>query len=576
MPENIRAYQERLVDFRNQLEILGLDGFILPRTDEYQGEFLAAYAQRLSWLTGFTGSAGAAIVLKDKAVVLSDGRYTIQLKNEVRSDLYMLGNSVETSVQDWILQHADEGARIGFDPWLHTPRQILQMRKALVMERITLVAVERNPVDVIWRDQPQRPSSMVEIFPQEVAGKSFAQKRDEILEDLRKAGGDALILSAPDSICWLMNVRGNDVEYTPLVLSYLLLHANGEADWFIDMGKVSDAVLATLGDGVRINAYSHMEQCLARLDGKRVRLDFATVPSGFEGWLKGCELVDFKDPCAHPRSIKSAAEQVAIREVHIRDARALAKFLSWFEAEVPKGNLTEMSVSDKLEEFRSADPAYRGQSFPTICGFAENGAIIHYRSAPATNKKIVGDGLLLIDSGGQYEWGTTDITRTIAVGTPSLEMRENYTRVLKGHIAVSMAVFPQGTTGAQVDVWARTALWQVGLDYAHGTGHGVGCYLGVHEAAASISPRSTAAIEAGMLLSNEPGYYKEGAYGIRIENLVLAREVGECKETGKVMLGFETVTYAPYDARLIVDEMLTREERDWLARYEADLAIIIT
>lgn len=567
MPENHSLYQDRLGKLRHEIESLGLDGFILPRTDEFQGEFLAEYAQRLAWLTGFTGSAGIAAILKSKAIVLSDGRYTIQLKNEVKSAFYDVGNSTEITVGEWILEHTDAGSKIGFDPWLHTQQQIGKMEEVLKDAGVELVPVFKNPVDEIWSDQPSWPKGQVRLFPSEIAGKTFREKREHVLEVLKEKNADAFILSANDSICWLLNVRGEDVDYTPLVLSYLIVHANGDLEWFIDEGKVSGDVRKSFGASLKVRNFDALKNGLNTLDGKIVALDFSNAPVGFQTVLKSAELLDVKDPCVYPRSIKTPSECEAIRRAHIADARALHKFLQWFEEEVPKGNLCELSVAQKLEEFRAQNPAYKGASFPTICGYAENGAIIHYRSTEETNKKIVGNGLLLLDSGGQYEWGTTDITRTIAVGQPSEEMRRNYTLVLKGHIAVSMARFPLGTTGAQVDVLARSALWQEGLDYAHGTGHGVGCYLGVHEAAAHISPRSNLPIEAGMLLSNEPGYYKEGAYGIRIENLVLAQKAGVCADTGKEMLSFETMTYVQYDECLIIVEMLSMAERQWLNAY---------
>lgn len=571
MPENHSLYQDRLQKLRHEIKSIGLDGFILPRTDEFQGEFLADYAQRLAWLTGFTGSAGIAAVLKEKAVVLSDGRYTIQLKNEVNNALYDTGNSVESSIENWIVKHTDAGLKIGFDPWLHTTQQIEKMRDVLKLASIEFIPVEKNPVDTIWSDQPSMPSGQVRLFPNEVAGKTFIEKLGGFLSVLNEKGADAFILSAADSICWLLNVRGEDVDYTPLVLSYLVVHVDGDLEWYVDGEKVSDTVRNAFGESLKVHNFKDLGEGLKSLNGKTVALDFSNAPVGFQTVLSGAKLLDIKDPCVYPRSIKTSSECEAIRQAHIADARAIHKFMQWFEQEVPKGNLCELSVAEKLEEFREQNPAYNGASFPTICGFAENGAIIHYRSSEKTNKKIVGNGLLLLDSGGQYEWGTTDITRTIAVGQPSEEMRRNYTLVLKGHIAVSMARFPVGTTGAQIDVLARSALWQEGLDYAHGTGHGVGCYLGVHEAAANISPRSVLPIEAGMLLSNEPGYYKEGAYGIRIENLILAQKSGMCADTGKELLSFETVTYALYDERLIIEEMLSRSEQAWLEMYKSKL-----
>lgn len=547
----------------------GVDGFILPRTDEFQGEFLAAYAQRFAWLTGFIGSAGIAAILPETACVLSDGRYTIQLKQEVDQNFFETGNSIETPIEAWILRYAQSGAKIAYDPWLHTPQQITRMRDALAQEGVELCALEGgNPVDHLWHDQPPRPTAQAFLFPDDVAGKTSAQKRDDLCKAMISQGLDALIIGEADSVCWLLNVRGGDVDYTPLILSYAVLYADGTLDWFVGRDKVSATITDALGQGVRIFDFADLKSRLGTLSEKNIGMDFSATPSGFEALLHSASLIDLKDPCSHPRSIKTQAEQSAIRDAHIRDARALDAFLNWLEeAQKKDAPLSELSVAEHLEKFRARDPAYRGESFPAICGFAENGAIIHYRSSEKSNKVIAGNSLLLVDSGGQYQWGTTDITRTIAIGAPSHDMRLHYTLVLKGHIAVSMARFPKGTTGAQIDVLARAALWQEGLDYAHGTGHGVGCYLGVHEAAANISPRSHAPLEAGMLLSNEPGYYKEEAYGIRIENLLLVIEDGICHDTGKEMLAFETVTFARYDDRLIMHEMLSASERAWLDAY---------
>lgn len=568
MPENTSVYQARLNDLRIEIAKAGLDGFIVPRTDEFQGEFLAAYAERLGWLTGFTGSAGVAVILADKAVVLSDGRYTIQLKQQLDLSLYAVGNSIENPAHKWMAVNAPKGARVGYDPWLHTPKQIEVMRKELEATEIVLKPVESNLIDLVWHDQPERPRAPVVLFPETIAGKNSAQKRAEIVAKMKEQGADALILSALDSICWLLNVRGGDVDYTPLVLSYAVLHGDGSVDLFVYKEKISEAVRQDLGSEVRIIPFDRTSEKIASLAKKTIWLDKGNVPAAFETMLAGCKILDLKDPCVLPKARKTQEEQASIRETHVKDGRAVRKFLEWLEREVPKGNLSEISVAEKLEEFRREDVTYKGQSFPTIAGFSENGAIIHYRATLETNKQICGNGILLLDSGGQYEGGTTDITRTIAIGTPTEEMRVNYTRVLKGHIALSMAKFPEGTTGAQIDTLARQPLWQAGLDYAHGTGHGVGCYLGVHEEAATISPRGQQPLETGMLLSNEPGYYKEGAYGIRIENLVLVIEAGFCAEIGKKMLGFETVTLAPYDARLIVEAMLSGEEKAWLQAYQ--------
>ncbi|PCI55994.1 MAG: X-Pro aminopeptidase [Alphaproteobacteria bacterium] len=567
MPENTTQYQGRLEKIRQELEKQELSGFILPRTDEFQGEFLADYAERLAWLSGFTGSAGAVVVLQDKAVVLSDGRYTLQMQNQVDGDLYMTDDSTKTSVGKWLEQHAEAGDRIGYDVWLFTPKQIKSIRDALEETSITLVAMDRNLVDVLWDDQPAKPKQPVTIFPDEIAGRSASEKRQDIAAQIKAQGCSACLLSLSDSICWLLNVRGGDVGYSPLVLSYGLLYADGTFDWFVDEDKVSKEVAAALGADVRLYALDQMGARIAALSGC-VWMDRSSAPIWFEQAFKrgGIEMLNLDDPCIVPKSIKSTTEQEAVRTAHIHDGVAIVKFLHWLSVSDNHAGMSEISAEEQLESFRRENPAYLEPSFPTISGFAGNGAIVHYRATPQSNADISGNGILLVDSGGQYQWGTTDITRTVAINTPTQEQRENYTRVLQGHIALADAHFPKGTIGKEIDALARQPLKDVGLDYAHGTGHGVGCYLCVHEGAANISPRGEKVLEAGMLISNEPGYYKEGEYGIRIENLVLVRD-GE--ETD--MLQFETVTYAPYDSSLIDLSMLSDLELSWLQQYSQDV-----
>ncbi len=563
MPEKSDEYQERLASLRDEIKKFDLDGYILPRTDEYQGEFLADYAERLAWLTGFTGSAGVAVILAEKAAVLSDGRYTIQLKNQVDSALYMTGDSTEISVGWWLSTNASAGAKIGYDPWLHTPKQIERMKEAVAEHGIDVVPVQQNLVDLIWEDQPSRPCAEVIIFPDEIAGRSSEEKRQKIASKIRKEECSACLITMSDSICWLLNVRGNDISFSPLVLSYALLHDDGSLDWFISRKKVSGRVLKSLGQDVRVHDFENFETIIKAIDGK-VWLDRITAPIGFEAVMDahGLDCLDKEDPCILPKSIKNESERTAIRHAHIQDGVAMVKFLKWVDDEVGKGGETELSVEAKLESFRQESKDYVGPSFPTIAGFGSNGAVVHYRSSDETNASIKEGGLLLVDSGGQYKWGTTDITRTIAIGKPTQEMKENYTRVLKGHIAVAKACFPKGTIGKEIDALARQSLQEAGLDYAHGTGHGVGCYLCVHEAAANMSLRGERAFRAGMLISNEPGYYKENEYGIRIENLVLVQD-----EDGEGMLGFETVSLAPFDNSLIDFSMLEPEEQKWLSNY---------
>ncbi len=551
MPENTTLYQVRLNDLRKEIENLGLDGFILPRTDEFQGEFLAPYAERLAWLTGFTGSAGMAIILKDKAAVLSDGRYTIQLDQQVAHNLYERIDSTKIPPGEWLDKNAAKGARIGYDMWLITPVQLEKLKEKA--QNIEFVALKQNPLDTLWKDQPAKPCAPVTLFPDSVAGQTSAQKRAAIAKEIK---GDACLLTLCDSLCWLLNVRGADIDYSPLMHSYALLYADSSLDWFIDDHKLSPEIIKHLGHQVKIKSPEDISQNIV---GKAITMDRKTAPIWFEH--QGAQIIDAKDPCIYPKSIKTASEQEAIKKAHILDGVAIIKFLIWLEEATEP--MDELSIEEKLESFRRKCADYQGPSFSTIAGFAQNGAIVHYRATPKTCMDIKGDGLLLVDSGGQYRWGTTDITRTILVGKASKDMIEHYTRVLKGHIALASAIFKRGTIGKEIDALARAPLQEVGLDYAHGTGHGVGCYLGVHEEAASISPRGEQPLEQGMLISNEPGYYREGAYGIRLENLVLVQKAQ------KDSLCFETVTLAPFEAKLIDVKMLSAKERTWLNQYGA-------
>ncbi len=561
MPENDAIYQGRLASLRMQIENLMLDGFIIPRTDEFQGEFLAPYAERLAWLTGFTGSAGAAVILADKAVVMSDGRYTIQLAGQVDENLYETADSTKVSVGKWLAEQGHGNLRIGYDAWLHTPSQIERINDDLAEGDFTLVPVSQNPIDAVWRGQPQKPEGDVMIFPDEVAGKSSKEKRSEIAGQLKENGIKASLITVSDSICWLLNVRGADINFSPLVLSYAILYDDGKLDWFVDERKVSGMVRTTLGTDISVKPMEAIESTLTFVDGI-ISIDAKTAPIAFENMIvkTGKEYKTADDPCITPKAIKTSSEQAVIRDAHIKDGVAMVKFLKWLDDNANKIEMDELSVEDRLEQFRRECPEYLGASFSTIAGFAGNGAIVHYRATPETSKAVQGDGLLLVDSGGQYKWGTTDITRTIAIGNPTQEMKENYTRVLKGHIAVASARFKQGALGKDIDALARKPLQDVGLDYAHGTGHGVGCYLCVHEAAANIFPRGELEMQEGMLLSNEPGYYKEGEYGIRLENLVLVQKDGD-------ELFFETVTHAPFANEMIILDMLNQKEKSWLYDY---------
>lgn len=548
-----------------------IQGYLVPHADEYQGEYLPPAAERLHWLTGFSGSAGAAVVLQNKAVVMSDGRYTLQLKNQVDPALFETADLFDPGPARWIVDHAGRGAVIGYDPRLYTEAQIGAIENILKPAGITLSAIEDNLIDAVWHNRPPPPASIVQAFSEAIAGRPAADKLDEVAGIIKSEGGYAAIISLPDSIAWLLNIRGSDVPHNPLALSYAVVHANGDMDWFIDPARVPSTVAAKLGNRVRLVPPVDLDtslDALARAASAPLFVDRASVPVWFRQKLEGAgaTVSHMPDPCIGLKAIKNASEQRAIRNAHERDGVAMVRFMAWLDREGVSGKLSELDIEQKLLDFRRADPAFRDTSFDTIAGWGPNGAIIHYRATPQSSRMIQPPGLLLLDSGAQYEDGTTDITRTIAVGSPTDEMKQRNTMVLKGHVALSALTFPQGTTGADIEIVARRALWDAGLDYAHGTGHGVGCYLSVHEPGAGISGRSNMALKPGMLISNEPGYYKEGAYGIRIENLILVREHGTM-ESGKARYGFETVTLAPYDRRLIVPEMLDDQELAWLNDY---------
>lgn len=569
---------DRLSALRAQMTAKGVQAYLIPRSDEYMGEYVPACAERLAWMTGFTGSAGIAVVTEDEAAVFSDGRYTIQLKTQVDAKYFETADMFTPGAKGWIADHAPNGAKIGYDPRLHSEAEIKALASSLKSRGIELTPIDGNLVDAIWTNRPAVPASTVEAYPEQYAGRSAADKREEIAGLVDQAGGHATILTMPDSIAWMLNIRGTDVPHNPFALSYATVRANGDVDWFIDRARVPSALIKSLGNHVRIVDPSDLKNTLvtlaqdAKVGGKPVLLDSATAPIWFRQTLEqaGAKIAHQTDPCVEPRALKNAAEQAALTSAHIRDGVAVSKFLRWLEMEAPKGQLTELSVEQKLYDFRAANGDLKDTSFDTIAGWAGNGAIVHYRATKQSNASIKGDGLLLVDSGAQYIDGTTDITRTIAVGIPTEDMRRHFTLVLKGHIGVADLKFPEGVSGAAVDVMARKALWAEGLDYAHGTGHGVGCYLSVHERGAGISSRFTAALKAGMFISNEPGFYLEGKYGIRLENLVLVKEDGQLNEGRlKKRLGFETVTLAPFDRRLVMVELLEDAELKWLNDYHA-------
>jgi Xaa-Pro aminopeptidase len=570
------TYADRLKALREQLKASQLDGFVVPLTDEHMSEYIGSYAQRLAWLTGFEGSAGSAVVLPEEAAIFVDGRYTLQVRQQVSATEWSYQSVPETSTTEWLKDHAPEGARIGYDPWLHTRDWVKKAKEALASRGAELVPVARNPIDEVWSDRPEASKAKLVVQPDEYAGMSASAKRTEIGDWLQKQHADVAVLSALDSIAWAFNIRGQDVSHTPVALAYALVHADGTADLFVASEKVGPDVQQHLGNGVRLHERSEFEGALTEFNGKTVIVDpERAVAAIFEGLERaGAKVVPMRDPTVLPKAIKNEAEIAGQKSAQDRDGASIARFLRWIDEETPKGDVDELKASDHLEALRRENGELRDLSFDSISGAGPNGAIVHYRSSEKTNRKLEQGSLYLIDSGGQYVDGTTDITRTVAIGEPTAEMRDRFTRVLKGHIAIATAVFPKGTRGSQLDSFARRPLWEVGLDYAHGTGHGVGSFLSVHEGPQRISPVGSAQsggdepLQAGMILSNEPGYYKTGEYGIRIENLVLVvpREIEGAE---KEMLGFESLTFAPIDRRLIDVGMLDPEELIWLNCYHA-------
>ncbi|SMH60727.1 aminopeptidase P family protein [Azospirillum agricola] len=563
----------RLAALRGALKRRSLDGFVVPRGDEHQGEYVPPRAQRLAWLTGFNGSAGNAVVTAGRAAIFVDGRYTIQVRAEVPAALYEYRHLVEDPLSDWLVEALPDGGRLGYDPWLHTAGWVEKLRPVLERAGIHLIACEDNPLDSVWADQP--PAPLAPVVPQDAAftGDDSAGKRARLAGELAAKGIAAAVLTQPDSIAWLLNIRGADVPCTPLPLSFAILAADGAVELFLDPRKLAPRTVAHLGDRVRVRPVPEFGPALDAVARGSARV--LADPASTSAWivdrlhLAGARIERDTDPCALPKACKNAAELAGTRAAHARDGAALVRFLRWFATEAPKGGLTEIAVADRLLAFRRGGERFRGLSFDTIAGAGPNGAIVHYRVTPETDRRLDPDSLFLLDSGAQYLDGTTDVTRTLAVGSPGPEMRDRFTRVLKGHIALSTARFPQGTTGSQLDALARLPLWAAGLDYDHGTGHGVGSFLSVHEGPQRISKiGNSVALQPGMILSNEPGYYKTGAYGIRIENLVVVQPV-EIADAERPMLGFEPLTLAPIDRTLIEVSLLTGEELAWVDAYHA-------
>ena len=569
---------ERLAALRDELARQHLDGFIVPISDEHMSEYVGAYAQRLEWLTGFNGSAGTAAVLMDKAALAIDGRYDIQARDQVPGALYDFVDVPAGSLSAWLAANAHEGARIGYDAWLHGENWVRAVAAALKPVGATLVAVDSNPVDAVWAERPRPSDAPVAIMPDAAAGQSSAEKRAAIADWLKAKKLDATVMTALDSIAWTFNVRGADVARTPVALSFAILHADGTTELFVDEAKLTAEVRAHLGNAIRIAPYAALTTSLDALNGKRVAVDPERTVQAIIARLEtaGAIIERHRDPAVLAKAVKNPVEIAGMKAAHVRDGAAVSRFLRWVATQAAKGGEDELSAAAQLLAFRQEDPTLADLSFDTISGSGPNGAIIHYRASPETNRPLEQGTLYLVDSGGQYRDGTTDITRTIAIGTPTAEMRRRYTQVLKGHIALATAVFPAGTRGSQLDTLARQYLWADGVDYGHGTGHGVGHFLAVHEGPQRIakSAGGQAGTEeplcAGMILSNEPGYYKAGAFGIRIENLILVvpRDVAGAEQA---MLGFETITFAPLDHALIDIDLLTGPEQRWIDAYHASV-----
>lgn len=585
----MNTHEARLDALRKELKARGLDGFVIPISDEHMSEYVGAYAQRLAWLTGFGGSAGTAIVLADAALspaaaMLVDGRYTLQVRDQVDGRLYAYENVPATSVAAWLGEHAPQGARIGYDAWLHGSKWAAGVEKPLAAKGGALVAVDGNPVDAVWENRPAPSDAPALVHPDAFTGEASEAKRAAVSEWLAAHNLDATVITALDSIAWLLNIRGTDVERTPVALSYVIARSDGTADLFIAPEKVTDELRRHLGNAVTIRTRDAFVAGLGELAGKRVAVDPERAVSAIFEELReaGATLVEERDPTVLPKAVKNPVEQAGHRAAQERDGAAVSRFLHWLSVEAPGGQVTEIAAADKLQACRQEAGDLRDLSFDTISGAGPNGAVVHYRVSEETNRTLEPNSVYLVDSGGQYPDGTTDITRTVWVGPgePGAEVKDRFTRVLKGHIALALAVFPKGTSGSQLDVLARYALWQAGLDYAHGTGHGVGSFLSVHEGPQRIAKSAGAqagtdqVLLPGMFLSNEPGYYKTGEYGIRIENLILVEPRQIAGAEGEYY-GFETLTHAPIERRLVDTALLTRAEVQWWNAYHARVLEIV-
>lgn len=558
----------RLQALRAELTAEGLDGFLVPRADAHQGEYVAPCDERLSWLTGFTGSAGFCAVLTSIAGVFIDGRYRTQVKRQVAAE-YTPVPWPEIQLADWLIEQLPKGGKVGFDPWLHAAGQIKTLLERLTGTGIELVQVD-NLVDRVWTDRPVAPMQDVTTHELQYAGETAADKCQRLAKTLSDAGQTAALITLPDSIMWLLNIRGADIARNPVAHGFAILHDDARVDLFMAAQKLA-GVTEHLGASVTIHPTANLEAAVAALNGA-VAVDSTTVPQVLADKL-GDRLVNAGDPCALPKARKNAAEIEGSAAAHLRDGAAVVEVLAWLDAQAP-GSLTEIEVVTKLEELRQRDPALRDISFETIAGTGENGAVMHYRVTKDSNTVLNEGDLLVLDSGGQYLDGTTDITRTVPIGAAGDEERAAFTRVLQGMIAMSCLRWPVGLAGRDIEAVGRVPLWLAGQDFNHGLGHGVGAFLSVHEGPQRLSRVSHVPLETGMILSNEPGYYREGAFGIRIENLLVVEPAPKLAsaDAEREMLAWRTLTFAPIDRRLIVVEMLTQAERNWLNAYHQEVA----
>ncbi len=569
----------RLALLRAELNRRGLDGFLIPRADEHQGEYVPPGAERLKWLTGFTGSAGMAVVLKHGAALFVDGRYTLQARDQVDTEAFEQQHLIDPGWHAWLEKHLWPDARLGYDPLLHTIAGVRRLEKVAERTGAKLVATTENPLDAVWADRPAPPLGRVSVQPLEYAGRSAADKIAEVQKALAGARADATVLTQPDSIAWLLNVRGCDVQHNPVPLSFAIVPKEGRPTLLIDSRKLTNASRAHIEDVADIAEPAEFGAALDAASARHaaIRLDPATTARWIADRVEaaGGRVVEGDDPCLLPKAMKNAAEIEGARAAHLRDGVAVCRFLAWLDGEAPHGRLDEIAAAKALEGFRADTGKLKEISFDTISGSGPNGAIVHYRVTTETNRPLDRDSLYLVDSGAQYVDGTTDITRTVAIGTPNADMRRHFTLVLKGHIAIATARFPEGTSGAQIDTLARYPLWQAGLDFDHGTGHGIGSFLSVHEGPQRIAKTGTVALKPGMIVSNEPGYYRTGHYGIRIENLELVKPPQEVPGGERKLLSFEALTLAPIDRRLVDVTLLGEAERAWLNAYHARVMAMI-